>query len=344
MSAVINLARNEFLFDHPLLQPDTLPKLSAEDICQYHMNSKLAQKLADFHGINQECLSLCNGAEHVLKTAINAVSHMPDTVLLIPSPSWEYYWKLAKEYSANAVPYYYRETNDAFELGYEELEEQIRLVKRVVLLIASPSNPLGSRTDDATIHKLVKLVGEKGFTILDQTYVGFSDDHEETLLTSLQTLPNTLIVRSLSKYYGMPGLRVGFVAASSSVQKAFSIIGDYLGFNAFSDRFATECLSRHSEFVDIANQTIQERERLKRFFSSLPGFKAFRSHTNFLLIRTPEKEYAGYLLENGIKIRTFSDEVLEDCVRITIPPRGIANHLERLTSRYCANNQKTTHH
>ncbi len=339
MSDLIDLSRNEFLFDHPLLVADCLPRLTAREICQYQAGTKLTTRLSQFHNIDPKFLCLFNGAEQTLKTTFNAVAHMPNTVLLIPSPSWEYYWKLSEAYETKAAPYHYREVGNTFEVDSQGLKETIKNAERVVLLIASPANPLGCRTSDSEIKRLTQIVGEKGHTIIDQTYVGFSRSPEQALSSALEELPSTLFVRSMSKYYGMPGLRVGYVAAQPDVLKAFSIMGDYLGFNAYSDQFSIECINRHAEFAGIAEQAMGERERLREFFSGLPGFKAFQSDTNFILVRVPEREYASYLMTNGIKVRTFPDDKLGDCVRITVPPKGIADRLIHLTSRFCTNSR-----
>ncbi|MDD4616014.1 MAG: aminotransferase class I/II-fold pyridoxal phosphate-dependent enzyme [Alphaproteobacteria bacterium] len=319
-----------------MLRDYAFPKLTAREICQYPAGSELMQKLSAFHQVDPENLCLCNGAEQALKVAIGAVSNMKDATLLMPSPTWEHYWKLATAFGVRTVPYHYEETkNGLFELNMHCLEDKIDKAKRVVLLIASPSNPLGCRTDDKTIHKMVEMAAEKGYSIIDQTYAGFSGGEEETLASCLNTLPKALITRSLSKYYGMAGLRVGFVAATPETQKAFSIFGDYLGFNSFADKFAAECLDRHIEFEEIANKTVQGRERLSSYYSSLLGFMPFKSATNFLLVRVPEG-YAEHLSRNGIKVRTFSDETIGDCVRITIPPKTIIERIENLTDIFCS--------
>lgn len=337
MSIVIDLSKNEFLYEHPVLRANSLPKLSAQEICRYSMKPKLIDKLSAFHQIAPENFCLTNGAEQALKTVFLAAGKMQDTTLFVPNPTWEYYWKLATKYGATAVPYYYNETNNgAFELDVACLEKGINKAKKAILLIASPSNPLGCRTDDETIHELADMVGKKGYTILDQAYVGFSREREESLAETLQTVSNVMVVRSLSKYYGIAGLRVGFIAASPDIQKVFSIFGDYLGFNSFADKVATECLNRHAEFADIANQMILERERLEEFFSSLPGYKAYKSSANFFLVRVPQEGFAPYMLENGIKVRTFQDEVLLDCVRITVPPKGVGDRLQELSRRFYA--------
>jgi histidinol-phosphate aminotransferase len=332
----IDLSKNEFLFDHPLLITDSLPRLSAKEICQYHLNPRLIAKLAEHHNIDPECIILCNGAEHGLKITFSAVAGMKGAVLLLPAPSWEYYWKLAAEYKVEIDSYDYKEGSDGvFVPDMENLEVKIKSIPKPVLLVSSPSNPLGGRLDDKVMRGLTELVGKKGYTLYDQTYLGYSGGHEPSLLETITELSRTLVIRSLSKYYGMPGLRVGFIAGTASVRKAFSIPGDYLGFNAFSDAFATECLSRHDEFAKIADQVVKNRERLNDFFSSLQGFKPFQSSANFILVRVPNEEYAPYLLSNGMKVKCFSEGELKSYVRITIPPLRIVERIESLTTKLC---------
>jgi len=336
MGEILNLSKNEFFFEHPVLSADALPKLTAREICQYPTEAMLLQRLSAFHRVDPENLCLCNGAEQALKIALGTVANMKDTTLLVPAPTWEHYWKLSTEFGVKTAAYHYEENKDGtFELNRHCLEDKIDKAKRVVLLIASPSNPLGCRTDDKTIHEIVEKASEKGYSIIDQTYAGFSGGPEESLASCLNSLPNTLITRSLSKYYGMAGLRVGFIAASPQVQKSFAIYSDYLGFNCFAERFASECLDRHSEFVKIADSMVRNREQLKAYYSSLPGFKPFESAANFLLVRVPAG-YPEHLLRHGIKVRTFSDKAIGDCARITIHPENIVKRIEEITSDFCS--------
>jgi histidinol-phosphate/aromatic aminotransferase/cobyric acid decarboxylase-like protein len=333
---ITDLSRNEFLFDHPLLVNNSLPQLSAQHICRYQMTSNLVAKLAEHHNIDSDHINLCNGAEHAMKTIFSAVAGMGKATLLLPTPGWDYYWRLAAEYNIATSSYCYTQTNNNnFALEINDLEARIQDTVKPILLIASPLNPLGSHTDRALMQRLAQLVATKGYTIVDKTYDGYSHDkHRELSLSEiLTTMPQTLAICSFSKYYGMPGLRVGFTVAPKAVQKTFAILREYLGFNVFSDYFAVECLSRHNEFAHIAHQVIENRKRLSNFFALRSGFEPFQSSANFILVRTPEG-YAVYMLKNGIKIKSFSESQLQRFVRITIPPLHIVERIEALTTQF----------
>ena len=66
---------------------------------------------------------------------------------------------------------------------------------------------------------------------------------------------------------------------------------------------------------------VRQRDALAAGLSVIPGFQPFRSEANFLLVRTPSPEYAPWLAQHGVRVRTFTSE-LADCVRITVPPEA----------------------
>jgi histidinol-phosphate aminotransferase len=292
--------------------------------------------IAQRYDVALDLIQVFNGAEHVLKLAFAAVARMREATLLLPTPGWKHYDLLANRYGLSTQRYAYRADGDAFTIDLDSLNAQIRRTARPVLLLASPTNPLGARLTESVLRDLAELVAPKGHMIVDQTYAGYAGpaNLDWSIGELLRLLPRVLIVRSLSKYYGLPGLRVGFTAALPEVHQAFGIFHDYLGFNAFSDAFAAECLRRHSEFEAIATEIEALRWKLTAAIARAPGFTPFQSHANFLLVRSPSNSYATWLADAGIRVRQFATDELHDCVRITIPPLSAVRRIEAATKQF----------
>lgn len=331
----VDCSRNEFLFPHPVLAAGRSPRLRADQICGYRTESALLGGLAGHLGLDPDLLRLYNGAEHALHDAFAGVARMPDATLLMPTPSWEYYGVLAAQAGVRTRTYRYRVLGNEYALDLDALMGDIVRTPRPVVLLASPSNPLGSEVANPVHRRIAEELARRGgYLITDQTYDGYSAGRPRPLADRLGDLPNCLVVRSLSKYYGIPALRVGFTAADPAVHRAFRMHGRYLGFNAFAESFALECLGLHPAFADAAAEIVGLRETLSRRLAAFDGLTVYASEANFILVRVRDGGYAQWLLQRGVKVRAFPSGPLDDCVRITIPPEPVVARILEATEEF----------
>lgn len=336
MAAPIDCSRNEFLYPHPIVDKRHWPWLRAEHICRYQPTPRLLAHLAKRFACGPEQLRLHNGAEAALKEIFAAIARTPDVTLLLPEPGWEYHNTLAARYGIRTQLYRYVEQGDRYVPDLPDLRRQIDALARPVLLIVSPSNPLGCRVPEEELMALAESVAATGYCIVDQAYSGFGAEPnlDWSIGQLLACMPSTVLVRTMSKYYGIPGLRIGFTAADTRTHERLGLEPDYLGFSAFSDEFAVRCLEAHEEFACIAAAMVRQRDALVTGLSAVPGFTAYHSDANFVLVRTPGPAYALWLAERGLKVRTFGSELV-DRVRITVPPeiyvRSILDATESFT-------------
>jgi len=152
-------------------------------------------------------------------------------------------------------------------------------------------------------------------------------------------MPNVIIIRSFSKFYGLAGLRVGYMACGPKVYKLLPMTRDYLGFNLFSDRMASACLRAHDAYQQIADRVVRERQRLIEFLAAIPGFTAFTSEANFVLLECPvwSTDYANFLATKGLIIKSYKDDpVFANHYRITIGPPSVMGRVRRATQEFAA--------
>lgn len=323
LAAPIDCSRNEFLHPHPIAGTRRWPRLRAGDICRYQSSPQLLTHLSKRFGCEPEQLRLHHGAEAALKAIFAAIARIPDATLLLPEPGWDYHNTLAHRYGIRTQQYRYLEQGDRYVLDLSDLRRRIEQLACPVPLIVSPSNPLGCRLPDEELMALAESVAGAGYCIVDQAYAGFGavPNLDWSIGQLLAGMPSTVLVRTMSKYYGIPGLRVGFTAADPRTHEMLGLDPDYLGFSAFSDRYAVRCLEAHDDFARIADATVEQRHALEAGLTAIPGFAAYRSDANFVLVRTPGPAYARWLDSWGVKVRTFSSP-LADRVRITVPPEA----------------------
>ena len=132
---------------------------------------------------------------------------------------------------------------------------------------------------------------------------------------------NLIIARTLSKFYGLPGLRVGFGFIGAGHEMFLSYSNKYLGYNRFSESVALAALESDEHYRKVADQMEWDRQLFKRELGDLPGFKVYKSSANFILIKYPvdiKEDLKKAMAEQDYKIKFMTDKGLEDCLRITL--------------------------
>ena len=137
--------------------------------------------------------------------------------------------------------------------------------------------------------------------------------------------PNNLIIsRTLSKFYGLPGLRVGFAFIGKGHDQFLSYSNKYLGYNRFSEAVALAALDSDEHYRRVADEMEWDRQLFYKEFAGKPGFKVYKSVANFILIKYPtaiKEKLQKALADQNYKIKFMTDKGLEDCLRITLGRR-----------------------
>ena len=184
-----------------------------------------------------------------------------------------------------------------------------------LLWLCSPNNPTGNAFPDRGIEELLRRFD--GVVVLDEAYIDFAEGRG--FLPRLDEFPNLIVLQTLSKAWGMAGLRIGLAFAAREVAALFSRVKYPYNIPGPTQRAAEEMLGR-----DLAPQIAEirsERRRLASELASCPCIeRVYPSQTNFLLVRTPAPD-ALYdaLIEAGIIVRNRSRAAgCEGCLRLTV--------------------------
>ena len=184
-----------------------------------------------------------------------------------------------------------------------------------LLWLCSPNNPTGNAFPAQEIESLLRRFD--GIVVLDEAYIDFADSGG--FLPRLGEFPNLIVLQTLSKAWGMAGLRIGLAFAAREVAALFSRVKYPYNIPGPTQRAAEEMLGR-----DLTPQIAEirsERRRLASELASCPCIeRVYPSQTNFLLVRTPAPD-ALYdaLIEAGIIVRNRSRiPGCEGCLRITV--------------------------
>ena len=322
------LDRNEFNFEPSPKVLDAVKNFNPKDLCFYTRiydegkKSVISVKVSDIYNVPEEQVLLGYGGEDILKNAVHYFLMNGDNkTILIPEFSWWYYNRIASECSGTFEMYPLHETDDTFAYDVDEVIEYTNRIHPRMLLLASPNNPTGNGLTPEEIGRIMENIPSDTMVLIDEAYASFITFDTSYIAPLISKYSNLIISRTLSKFYGLPGLRVGFGFIGKGHDQFLSYVNKYLGFNRFSEAVALAALDSNDHYRRVADDMEWGRQLYKKELGSLPGFKVYKSVANFILIKYPV-EIKDALMDalkiQDYKIKFMADKGLESCLRITL--------------------------
>ena len=328
------LDRNEFNFEPSQQVVDAIKNFDPKDLCFYTRiydqgkKSVISVRLSELYGVPEEQVLLTYGGEDMLKNAIHyflTTADGPDAKLnktiLIPEFSWWYYNRVANECGGIFEMYPLHEQEDTFAYDIDEVIEYTNRIHPRMLLLASPNNPTGNGLTPDEIGRIMENIPKDTMVLIDEAYASFICTDTGYIAPLIDRYDNLIISRTLSKFYGLPGLRVGFGFIGKGHDQFISYVNKYLGYNRFSEAVALAALDSDEHYRQVANDMDWGRQLYKKELGHLPGFKVYKSVANFILIHYPvaiKEQLQKALADQDYKIKFMADKGLESCLRITL--------------------------
>lgn len=277
------------------------------------MQMVVKKRLSEIKGVPVQNIFLGNGSDEAIDILIRAFCRPGiDNVLLLP-PTYGMY-----EVSANINDVAIKKVplTAAFQLNLEAIAEAIDVNTRIIF-VCSPNNPTGNSIIREDIETL--LANFNGLVVVDEAYINYS--RQRSFIQELTEYGNLVVLQTLSKAWGLAGLRVGMAFASEEIIEIFNKIKPPYNINEASQQLALEGLNNIDRVNAWIVETIKEREALAKSLSALPYvLDIYLSDANFLLVKTTDANgiYAK-LVEQGIIVRNRNSVTLCDgCLRITV--------------------------
>lgn len=275
--------------------------------------STLKALLSKQKGVAITNILLGNGSDEVLDLIIRAFCEPNiDHIITLP-PTYGMYQVLA---DINGVDVVQIQLTETFEPNVEKILE-LANSKTKVLFLCSPNNPTANSFNAEKVEKLIQNF--KGIVVIDEAYIQFST--KESWINRLKEFPNLIVTQTLSKAYGLAGIRLGICMASTEIIKVLNTIKPPYNVNQLTQDKAIEKLS----LIDIVNKDVgslvYERNLFKESLKSISLVKhVYPSDANFLLVKVDDanRRYK-QILEKGIVVRNRHHEPLcENCLRFTV--------------------------
>lgn len=322
------LDRNEFNFAPSEKVINAIKSFEPETLCFYTRifdqgkKSVISVRVSELYGVPEEQVLLGYGGEELLKNAIHYfLMEGENKTILIPEFSWWYYNRVAGECGGSFEMYPLHETDDTFAYDVDEVIEYTNRVHPRMLLLASPNNPTGNSLTSEEIGRIMENIPSDTMVLVDEAYASFISTDTDYIAPLVNKYNNLIISRTLSKFYGLPGLRVGFGFIGKGHDQFLSYSNKYLGYNRFSETVALAALESDEHYRKVADEMQWDRDLFKKELGDLPGFKVYKSVANFILVKYPteiKEALQKALAEQDYKIKFMGDKGLEDCLRITL--------------------------
>ena len=260
----------------------------------------LKSLLAREHGVEPEQIILTNGAAEALFVAINGMC--PQSALLLEPTFSEYRRALA----ARKVPtrHIILDTAGGFQLPWREVKGNWS--QGMLLVVCNPNNPTGVLAGLEELRQQAELAREhEGWLLVDESFQDFLDA-PPTMMPLLNA--RALVVRSLTKFFALPGLRLGYIVASR--ETAAFLAGQVPGWNVNALALVAGAVAlQQREYIEETREMMAEaRAKLYRDLASLEGIEVYPPTTNFILFRLEGyRDLPEFLAGRRILIRNCSD-------------------------------------
>ena len=242
-----------------------------------HINSLLAAKNFSIH---EENIVVGNGAAELIKALMERIE---GHIGFIRPTFEEYPNRVTKDREV-----IYQPNNDDFSYSADDLKTFFSEKDISSLVVVNPDNPTGSYIPKKDILSLVDWAKEKEITlVIDESFVDFAEEEDSTLIEQkfLSANKHLFVMKSISKSYGVPGLRLGVLAsgdvdAISAIKKDVSI----WNINSFAEFYLQIEEKYHKDYVSSLKKIKAERRRFFSILSSINGLRTIPSEANYIMV------------------------------------------------------------
>ena len=269
--------------------------------------------LEEYAGVSSDHIIVGAGADELIDLLLRATLDAGDGVIDCPPTFGMYTFSTqVNGGKLSSVP-----RDDRFDVDLDGVKDAIEPNTKAVFL-ASPNNPTGNLVPEDVV---IGLLEEDILVVMDETYFEFSGQSVAHLVSEH---PNLVVLRSLSKWAGLAGLRLGYGIMHPQLQQLLMDIKQPYNISAAGEVALLASLGDLPYLKSNVQAIIEERDRLSSRLAAIDGISVWPSHGNFLLFDVPAGKatliFQG-LASRGIFVRYFNTPKLKDSLRISVGKR-----------------------
>ena len=273
-----------------------------------------------------------NGATEIIYNFCKAFLNKK-TPALIHIPTFGEYEAAAKLSGCNIT--FFKTMN--LEIDLEKFIQKIP--KKGCLFLCNPNNPTGKLVKKSKVLKIIQAAKKKSSLVfVDESFIELVPDSNESVINYIKKFPNLFILRSMTKSFGLAGIRVGYAVGNKQIISVLNKIKIPWNVSGFAQDAAGAALCSSSYLKKTKQIIKKESKYLRNSISKIDGFECHDTNTNFILIKTKQKSnlIQKKLLKKKILIRNCSTfrGLSNNYIRIAIKTRKenkrLVNALERI--------------
>lgn len=270
-------------------------------------------ELVKLKGVSKEQILLGNGSDEVLDLVFRVFCEPKQDKVIVLPPTYGMYKVLANTNDVELV------TIPLLESFQPNIDEVVRIQNEQtkILFLCSPNNPTANSFENYRIEQLIKEF--KGIVVVDEAYIDFST--EESWVSRLNEFSNLIVTQTLSKAYGLAGIRLGICYASKEIISILNKIKPPYNVNQLTQEVALTGLRNQEQLLQEVQEVVIERNQLINKLQEIDLVeKVFPSDANFLLVKVDDADQRyQQLIEKGIVVRNRSKQLLcDNCLRFTV--------------------------
>lgn len=271
----------------------------------------LREKLAEYVKTKPENIVLTNGSDEGIDLSMRCFVNKNEEVI-IPTPSYKLFYNYAQFSGAKIVKILY---SPDFSFPAKEILKKISN-KTKIIVICNPNSPTGTLVSLPNIKKIAKKA-KNSVILVDEAYFEFSGI---SAISLLKKFPNIIILRTLSKAFGLAGLRLGYMIANKEIAQQITKAKSPYSVNLIAVKSAFLALD-DLDYVKKYIREINKNKKLLEKFLEKRKIQYYESSANFIPVNFGQSKnfVKNKLFEKGILVRDVSSNpLLENCLRITI--------------------------
>ena len=277
------------------------------------LQKKLKKRIGEIKGVNPENMILGNGSDEIIDLLFRAFCEPNKDNVVICTPTYGMYEVAA---GVNAVAIKEVNLDEDFQPNIKKLIQTADMNSKM-LFLCSPNNPTANLFEESKVEELLEKFN--GIVIVDEAYIDFSPN--KSLSRKLSEYSNLVILQTLSKAWGMAGIRLGICYSSDEIIEVLNKIKPPYNVNELTQQKALERILNRQDVQNEIEKILIERSVLIDKLNVIPFVKkVYPTNANFILVKVDDatKRY-NQLIDKGVVIRNRTTQPLcENTLRFTI--------------------------
>ena len=254
--------------------------------------TNLRNNISDYIKVDSELIIPGNGATEIIYLLMKSIKRR----LAILNPTFSEYGRGAKLNNLEVLDFHLKEENN-FSIDLDEIQKNMD--KFDSLFVCNPNNPNGKVKD---LNELLDLMVENDkLLIVDETFMEFVGEEEKySLINRIEQTPNLFILKAVTKFFGMPGLRLGYgVTSNKQIIKNIYEYKEPWTINSFAENLSNYLFKDKEYIKSSKDYYINERKFMLEELRKISRLKVYDTDTNFVLIKLKDGE------ANSLKLELF---------------------------------------